>query len=208
MKTLVRFCLGCSIAFETIVTLCIFFGIVPGMLVARLTPWAVPFAILTAGTIVTFVLVGKFWERMGRAEKLLALVPAIAPLGAFRFMFIVIAGFIVASLILAVVGAILSTGGGIGSLFGISHGRASSGSSIPPFGSWWGDDRVRVGGDGRPTWIGDAKVMYGSDGKPVLIGDRKVLYGGDGRIAWVGGDRVLYGDDGSVAWIGERRVRP
>src|SRR5688572_24738643 len=105
MKTLIRFCLGLSIAFEIIVIVSIVWLVAEGygsssdqspfgMAVYELTSWTIPFGILAAGTIATYIVVGRTWERMGWAEKLLSIVPAIAPLGAFRFMFIVIVFFI------------------------------------------------------------------------------------------------------------------
>lgn len=179
-----------------------------GMLVYNLTPWTLPFCILAVGTIATFVVVGRTWERMGRTEKLLSIVPAVAPLGAFRFMFVVIAFFITAVVILAGVAFILSMGSSHTDIFGMPRPRTSGANTMPPFGSWWGDDRVQSGRDGRPTHIGDDKVTYGPNGQPILVGNREVMYGSDGKPAWIGEDRVQYGRDGSIAWIGNRRVRP
>src|SRR4051812_21928345 len=97
MKTLIRFCLGLSICFEVVVTGAIVWLVAEGhgsrsdpspfgRAIFGLAPWIIPFGILAVGTIATFVVVGRTWERMGWAEKLLSVVPAVAPLGVFRFM--------------------------------------------------------------------------------------------------------------------------
>ena len=160
------------------------------------------------GTVATYIVVGRTWERMGWAEKLLTTVPAITPLGAFRFMYTVIVFSIAAIVMLAVIAVILSMGSSHTDIFGMPRPSKSGASAMPSFGSLWGDDRVRIGGDGRPTSIGDDKVRYGPDGKPILVGDRKVVYGSDGKPVLIGNERVHYGPDGSFARIGNRRVRP
>ena len=107
----------------------------------------------------------------------------------------------------------------IGSIFlGVSGSAGSSGSSgwtgpsgpagwKPDFGSYWGNDRVTYGSDGRATWVGEDEVKYDSSGTPTWVGQRKVTDGSDGRPSWIGGDRVIFGSNHeSPAWIGDRKV--
>ena len=101
----------------------------------------------------------------------------------------------------------------IGSVFlGLSGssgrtGPAGSAGWKLDFGSYWGDDRVTYGADGRPAWVGDDEVKYDSTGTPRWVGQRKVTSGSDGRPSWIGGDKVTYGSTReSPAWIGDRKV--
>jgi hypothetical protein len=118
-----------------------------------------------------------------------------------------IASLFVVGLILLFVAFLM---GGLGDAFsgnptpGMGHKKQAQPAGS--FGSWWGNDRVTFGHDGRVSHVGDDRVIY--DGDHISwVGDNKVTYGADGKPSWIGSQRVVNGDDGPT-WIGDQKIVP
>jgi fatty acid desaturase len=138
MKTAVRVSLACAALFEIIVTLAIVLTNPntntdpPDTAVAVAPPanWAFPMGLLAILTIGAFFVFGWQWPRMAHFEKLLLIVPAVAPLVLLRFLFSAAAVLIVGCLAVVVVVAVLAiAGGGMGGLGhsgGTTHQRSEA----------------------------------------------------------------------------------